>query len=159
VEQQVQRRQRPGGRSWRLDETDVKRKGKWAFLDRAVDKAGPPIDLLLTLPRERDAAEACLRTAIRPQGLPEQSPLDPSGSNTAASMPYNPVYKTALVLRPANSLTTLVEHDQRAVNCVTQPRLDCNSVWVAWGTRGGMERSSPSVPVKWLGSRRGTSAG
>jgi len=36
VEKQFRRRQRPVGRSWRMDETYVKIKGKWAYLYRAV---------------------------------------------------------------------------------------------------------------------------
>jgi len=35
-EKQFRRRQRPVGRSWRLDETYVKIKGQWAYLYRAV---------------------------------------------------------------------------------------------------------------------------
>jgi transposase-like protein len=35
-EKQFRRRQGPVGRSWRLDETYVKIKGKWAYLYRAV---------------------------------------------------------------------------------------------------------------------------
>ena len=55
-EKQFRRRQRPVGRSWRLDETYVKIKGKSAYLYRAVDKEGQTIDFLLTLTRDRDAA-------------------------------------------------------------------------------------------------------
>ena len=43
VEKQFRRRQRPVGRSWRLDETYVKIKGKSAYLYRAVDKEGQPL--------------------------------------------------------------------------------------------------------------------
>ena len=62
---QFRRRQCPVGRSWRMDETYVKIKGKWAYLSRAVDKEGHTIDFLLTPTRDRDAAEAFLRKAIR----------------------------------------------------------------------------------------------
>jgi transposase-like protein len=48
VEKQFRRHQRQAGRSWRLDETYVKIKGKWAYLYRAVDKVGHTIDFLLT---------------------------------------------------------------------------------------------------------------
>src|ERR687885_2217775 len=41
VEKQFRRRQRPVGRSWRLDETYVKIKGKWAYLYRAVLRSVP----------------------------------------------------------------------------------------------------------------------
>src|SRR5712691_11011734 len=39
-EKQFRRRQQSVGKSWRLYETDVKIKGKWAYLYRAVDKEG-----------------------------------------------------------------------------------------------------------------------
>jgi putative transposase len=42
-EKEFRRRQRPVGRSWRLKETYVKIKGKWAYLYRAVDKEGLPL--------------------------------------------------------------------------------------------------------------------
>src|SRR4029450_13032726 len=72
IEKQFRRHQRPVGRSWRMDETYVKIKGKGAFLDGAVDKDGHTIDFLLTSTRDRDAAEAFLRKAIRTHGLPEK---------------------------------------------------------------------------------------
>ena len=64
-EKQFRRRQCPVGRSWRMDETYVKIKGKAAYLYRAVDKDGLTIDFLLTPTRDRAAAEAFLRKAIR----------------------------------------------------------------------------------------------
>jgi transposase-like protein len=60
VEKRFRRCQRPVGRSWWLDETYVKIKGKSAYLYRAVDKEGYTIDFLLTPNRARDAAEAFL---------------------------------------------------------------------------------------------------
>jgi hypothetical protein len=34
----------PGGRSWRVDETYVKIRGRWTYLYRAVDKEGKTVD-------------------------------------------------------------------------------------------------------------------
>jgi putative transposase len=48
VEKRFRRRQQPVGKSWRMDETYVKIKGKWAYLYRAVDTEGHTIDFLLT---------------------------------------------------------------------------------------------------------------
>ena len=51
---------RPAGRSWRVDETYVKIKGRWAYLYRAVDKEGKTVDFLFapsgTSPRPRPSS-------------------------------------------------------------------------------------------------------
>jgi putative transposase len=109
VEKQFRRLQRPVGRSWRMDETYVKIKGKAAYLYRAVDKDGQTIDFLLTPTRDREAAEAFLYKAIRTQGRPEKITIDQSGSNTAAITHYNQTHKTASVIRHCKYLNNIVE--------------------------------------------------
>ena len=39
---------RPVGRSWRCDETYIRVKGRWTYLERAVDKLGRTVDFLLS---------------------------------------------------------------------------------------------------------------
>jgi putative transposase len=139
VEKQFRRRQRSVGRSWRMDETYVKIKGKWAYLYRAVDTEGQTIDFLLTPTRDRDAAEAFLYKAIRRQGLPEKITIDKSGSNTAAITHYNKVHKTAIVIRHSKYLNNMVEQDHRAVKRLTRPMLGFKSFWAACCTIAGIE--------------------
>ena len=139
VEKQFRRRQRPVGRSWRLDETYVKIKGKWAYLYRAVDKEGQTIDFLLTPHRDRDAAEAFLYKAIRTQGLPEKITIDKSGANTAAITRYNKTHKTAIVIRHCKYLNNVVEQDHRAVKRLTRPMFGFKSFWAACCTIAGIE--------------------
>src|SRR5262245_46379563 len=138
-EKQFRRHQRPVGRSWRLDETYVKIKGKGAYLYRAVDTEGRTVDFLLTPTRDRDAAEAFLHKAIRTQGLPEKIPLDQSGANTAAIRRSNKTHKTALVIRHCQYLNNRVEQDPRAVKRLTHPRLGFKSFWAACCTIAGVE--------------------
>ena len=139
VEKGFRRRQRPVGRSWRMDETYVKIKGKWAYLYRAVDTEGHTIDFLLTPNRDRDAAEAFLHKAIRRQGLPEKITIDKSGSNTAAIKRYNKTHKTAIVMRHSKYLNNLVEQDHRAVKRMVRPMLGFKSFWAACCTIAGVE--------------------
>jgi putative transposase len=47
LEKALRRRNRPVGRSWRVDETYIKVKGHWKNLYRAVDKVGHTVDFLL----------------------------------------------------------------------------------------------------------------
>jgi putative transposase len=138
-EKVFRRRQCPVGRSWRMDETYVKIKGKSAYLYRAVDKEGHTIDFLLTPTRERDAAEAFLRKAILTQGLPEKITIDKSGSNTAAIQHYNKTHQTAIVIRHSKYLNNLVEQDHRAVKRLTRPMLGFKSFWSARCTLAGIE--------------------
>ena len=57
---------RPGlSRSWRVDETDVKIKGNWAYLYRAVDKCGDTVDFYLSATRNTKAAKRFLGKAVK----------------------------------------------------------------------------------------------
>ena len=132
-------RQRPVGRSWRLDETYVKIKGKWAYLYRAADTEGHTIDFLLTPTRDRDAAEAFLRKALRDQLIPEKITIDQSGSNTAAIKRYNRTHKTGIIIRQCKYLNNIVEQDHRAVKRKVRPMLGFKSFWAARCTLAGIE--------------------
>lgn len=138
-EKVFRRHQQPVGRSWRMDETYVKIKGKSAYVDRAVSKEGHTIDFLLTPTRDRDAAEAFLRKAIRTQGLPEKITIDQSGSNTAAIQHYNQTHKAAIVIRHSKYLNNMVEQDHRAVKRIVRPMLGFKSFWSARCTSAGIE--------------------
>ena len=52
-------------RSWRVDETYVKVKGRWVYLYRAVDKHGETIDFYLSPMRNAKAAKRFLGKALR----------------------------------------------------------------------------------------------
>src|SRR6478752_5051809 len=69
IEKQFRLRQRPIGKSWRMDETYIRVKGEWKYLYRAVDKDGQTIGFLLTPHRDKAAAAAFLHKAIRAHGL------------------------------------------------------------------------------------------
>ena len=56
---------RPQSRSWRIDETYVKVRGKWASPYRAVDKLGNTIDFFLSSTRNTKAAKRFLGKALR----------------------------------------------------------------------------------------------
>ena len=129
----------PVGRSWRVEETYVKIKGKWAYLYRAVDKEGHTIDFLLTPTRDQDAAEAFLRKANGKQRIPEKITIDPSGSHTAAITRYNRIHKTGIAIRQCKYLNNIVEQDHRAVKRKVRPMLGFKSFWAARCTLAGIE--------------------
>jgi transposase, IS6 family len=54
LEQRLRSYLKSTNRSWRVDETYVRVKGRWCDLYRAIDSAGARIDLLLAAPRDAD---------------------------------------------------------------------------------------------------------
>jgi putative transposase len=59
------RRRRRGriGRSWYVDETDIKVDGRWCYVYRATDSTGELVDVLFSEHRDMRAAEAFFRSA------------------------------------------------------------------------------------------------
>ena len=77
LEKRWNRFARQVGGSWRVDESYVKIKGRWAYLYRAVDKAGKTVDFLLRAKRDVAAAKAFFRRAFASRGrLPHKITLD-----------------------------------------------------------------------------------
>src|SRR5664280_367407 len=56
LEQRLRRHLKPTNKSWRVDETYVRVKGRWCYLYRAIDSRGATIDFLLSAFRDADAA-------------------------------------------------------------------------------------------------------
>ena len=71
---QCRRRWRPVGRSWRLDETYVKSRRKWAYLYRAVlvmvrSGSSPLVDFYRLKKRQKGAGKALYATARKLLGI------------------------------------------------------------------------------------------
>jgi transposase, IS6 family len=64
LEERLRRYLKPTNKSWRVDETYVRVKGRWCYLYRAIDSAGPTIDFLLSAFRDADAAKRLFRKAL-----------------------------------------------------------------------------------------------
>jgi putative transposase len=139
LEEAFHRRTRPVWVSWRMDETDIKVKGEWYDLYRAVDKHGQTIDFWLTEQRDERAAKRFLTQAIRRHGVPEKSTIDGSVANKAAIKRYNEEHGTAIEIRTLKYLNNIVEQDHRAVKRITRPMLGFKSFEAAHDTLVGIE--------------------
>jgi len=64
LEHRLRRHLKLTNKSWRVDETYVRVKGRWCYLFRAVDSAGATIDFLLSAKRDADAAKRLFRRVI-----------------------------------------------------------------------------------------------
>lgn len=65
-----------GGRSWRVDETDIRVRGRWTYLYRAIDKQGLTVDFLLSEHRDIGTAKQFFTRAIERHQAPERITLD-----------------------------------------------------------------------------------
>ena len=139
LEAAARKHRKPVGKSWRLDETYIKVKGKWKYLYRAVDKSGDTIDFLLTAKRDKRAARRFLVKAIEEFGKPEKINIDKSGANTAAIESYNKDTKSKIEIRQNKYLNNIIEQDHRAVKRITKPMMGFKSFWSAANTIAGIE--------------------
>ncbi|MFK8079272.1 MAG: IS6 family transposase [Granulosicoccus sp.] len=138
VEKFRSKKRMPAGR-WRLDETDIKVKGKWKYYYRAVDKYGETIDFLLTAKRDTKAALRFLRKAIGSNGKPSLINIDKSGANTSAIKRYNAEESKRIKIRQCKYLNNIVEPDHRLIKRITKPMLGFKNFLCAQATLAGIE--------------------
>src|SRR4029434_7764141 len=64
LEQPMRPHLKPTNKSWRLDETYIRVKGRWRYLYQAIDSAGATIDFLLSALRADAADEYVEKNAV-----------------------------------------------------------------------------------------------
>ncbi|WON75928.1 IS6 family transposase [Serratia sp. UGAL515B_01] len=141
LDKAFRRHKRTVGRRWRMDETDIKVKGQWKYLYRAVDTSGQTINFLLTAKRDAAAALRFFRKAIRHHGEPEVVTLDKNGANTAAFATLNADKpdEEAITIRQSKYLNNLIEQDHRNIKCRSRPMLGFKSFLRAQTVLAGIE--------------------
>jgi transposase, IS6 family len=90
IERRLRAFRKPHCGSVRIDETDIKVRGQWRYLYRAIDKHGEPVDFLLTANRDLEAAKRFFRKMLQDQPL-----LAPDRIGTDAAGPYPPAIAEA----------------------------------------------------------------
>jgi hypothetical protein len=106
IERRLRPFRKPHCGSVRVDETYVRIRGEWRYLYRAIDKHGTPVDFLLTVKRDLEAAKRFFRKVLQDQPL--LSP-DRIGTRTARA-PIQPPSR-----RPGRT------GSWRACQCITSP--------------------------------------
>ncbi len=129
------------GSSWRMDETYIKVNGQWKYLYRAVDREGNTVDFLLRAKRDKPAATAFFKKAMRANGDPEKVTMDKSGANKAAMDGINGKRseEKEIKVRQIKYLNNIVEQDHRAVKRISKPMLGFKSFRSARATLTGIE--------------------
>lgn len=80
-------------RSWRMDETYVRVRGKWQYLYRAVGRHGNTLDFMLLERRKTAAAKRFIANALASNGIPEKIVIDKSGANKSGIRESNKIFK------------------------------------------------------------------
>ena len=144
VAAEAQARKRATARSWRMDETYIRVKGRWTYLYRAVDRDGQSLDFLLCERRDLAAARRFFRRAIATNGLPDRVVIDKSGANLAGLQAVNAVLKftgagkTIEVLQ-VKYLNNILEQDHRFIKRITCPMRGFKAFHSAAATIAGIE--------------------
>ena len=119
LEQRLRRQLKPTTKSWRVDETYVRVKGRWCYLYRAIDSRGATIDFVLSALRDAAAARRLFRKALTDPSHPQ-----PRVINTDQARLYGaaiPAVKTEGTLRrrcrhrPVRYVNNILEQDHRAI--------------------------------------------
>jgi putative transposase len=107
------------GRSWYVDETYIKVKGRWTYLYRAIDRDGNLVDVRLSETRDRAAAEAFFRTARTvTDSVPERVTSDGHDAYPGA---IKAELGEAILHRTSHYLNNHLEQDHRGIKHRTRP--------------------------------------
>jgi transposase-like protein len=131
----------PVGSSWRVDETDIRVRGRWTYLYRAVDKQGLTVDFLLSEHRDIAAAKGFFTRAPKQHGAPQSITLDgyPATHSAITEPQASGVLPPQTKIWTSKYLNNLIEQDHRRVKQRIYPMLGFKSFGNAAITISGSE--------------------
>jgi putative transposase len=140
----AQVRKKPTAQSWRMDETYIKVRGKWAYLYRAVDRDGQTLEFMLSERRDTAAARRFFKRAVGTNGIPDRIAIDKSGANLAGLQSLNVILKFTgsgriIGIVQSKYLNNIVEQDHRFIKRITRPMLGFKAFHSAAATLAGIE--------------------
>ena len=135
---------RPQSVSWRIDETYIKVRGKWAYLYRALDKLGNTVDFYLSATRNTKASKRFLGKALR--GLkaweqPEVLDTDkaPTYAAAIAQLKVEGKCPNETRHRQVKYLNNVVEADHGKLKQLIRPVRGFKTMKTAYATIKGFE--------------------
>ena len=143
-------------KSYRVDETYVKVKGKERYLYRAVDSTSQTIDFLLTAKRDTEAAKRFCRKVFAAQENPmprvvnvDKNPVCPAA---VEALKHDGTLPRRVQLRQCKYLNNIIEQDHRAVKKRVWLAKGYGSFQSAWRTLQGIETMHMinKGRVRWL---------
>lgn len=142
------RRKRPVGRKWHIDETYIRVRGRWMYLYRAIDSSGDTVEFWFSERRNLAAAKRFLRNALERHGRPERIVIDGSQTNHEAILSCDTTHRLQdrsrrklkpIRVRQGQYLNNRIEQDHRAIKRRVRPMLGFQSVISARVILSGIE--------------------
>ncbi len=128
---------------WRVDETYVKVKGRWMYLDRAVDSKGNTIDFHLSKTRDHRAAKRFFKKALQSFHVSklrvitvDKNPAYPIAIEELKKKKKMPV---GIQIRQIKYLNNIVEQDHRFIKKRVRSMLGLKSFRTAKSILSGIE--------------------
>jgi len=119
LEQRLRNHLKPTNKSWRVDETYVRVKGRWCYLYRAIDSTGATIDFLLSALRDAAAAKRLFRNALRDPSHPQPRVINTDQArlygSAIAGVKEEGTLRRRCRHRPVQYLNNVLEQDHRAI--------------------------------------------
>src|SRR5918992_44257 len=129
-------------KSYRIDETYIKVKGKDRYLYRAVDSTGQTIDFLLTAKRDAESAKRFFRKVFSAAGNPMARVLNvdknPAYAAAVRDLKADGTLPRRVRLRQCRYLNNVVEQDHRVVKKRVWLAKGYGSVQRPWGALRGI---------------------
>ncbi|SCZ00130.1 Transposase (or an inactivated derivative) [Microvirga guangxiensis] len=118
------RRKRSVSWKWHVDETDIKVRGRWTYLYRAIDSNGDTVEFWFSERRDLAAANRFLSNALKRHGRPERVVIDGSQTNREAILSCDTTSRLQdrsrrklkpIRIRQSTYLNNRIEQDHRAI--------------------------------------------
>ncbi|WP_171233338.1 IS6 family transposase [Ruegeria sp. HKCCA4812] len=140
----AQSKKRPTQKSWRMDETYLRVRGKWVYLYRANDKAANTPDFMLSERRNGPAATRFFAKALSSNGIPDKVVIDKSGANAAGIREVNRILKrfgcqAKVQTIKSKFLKNMIEQDHRFIKRRVRHMCGFKSLASASATLDGIE--------------------
>jgi len=148
---------KPTNKSWRVDETYIRVKGKWTYLYRAVDSAGASIDFLLSAQRDAAAAKRFFQKALCSPNHPTPRVINvdknPSYPPVVEALKSEGTPRRRCRLRPVQYFNNVLEKDHRAIKRRVRASQGFRSFWGAYRTIQGYEavHAIRKGQARWVG--------
>ena len=157
LEQRMRRHLKPTNKSWRVDETYIRVKGRWCYLYRAIDSTGATIDFLLSALRDADAAKRLFRQALSDPSHPQprviNTDLAPIYGSAIPDIKKEGTLRRRCRHRPVQYLNNILEQDHRAIKRRVKAKQGFREFQAARRTIQGYEAMNMirKGQVRWVG--------